>query len=79
MRGLTIIMVDVSRINELLKKGGADQHIRGALLACIDKYNAVLKGDVPEAMEALEEGDYKFAEQGATDASLEARLCEENF
>ncbi|RVW26476.1 Cell wall / vacuolar inhibitor of fructosidase 1 [Vitis vinifera] len=82
VRGLAIIMVDVikrdtvsilSRINELLKKGGTDPHTRGALLDCIDKYNAVLKGDVPEAMEALEKGDYKFAEQGATDASLEAR------
>ena len=88
VRGLAIIMVDVikrdtvsilSRINELLKKGGTDPHTRGALLDCIDKYNAVLKGDVPEAMEALEKGDYKFAEQGATDASLEARVCEENF
>lgn len=56
-----------------------DDHTRGALLDCIDKYNAVLNGDVPEAMQALDTGDYKFAEQGATDASLEAKLCEESF
>lgn len=90
VRGLAIIMVDVikrdatsilSRIQGLLKKGGSgtDPQTHKALLVCIGKYKAVLKGDVPEAMEALKKGDYKFAEQGATDASIEAKLCEDNF
>ncbi|KAF3456387.1 hypothetical protein FNV43_RR01037 [Rhamnella rubrinervis] len=85
--GLGLIMVNVikakatktlNHIRVLLKRGpGAVE--RRALISCVENYEAILKGDVPEAIEALTKGDYKFAEQGSNDAANEANTCEREF
>lgn len=85
--GLGLIMVNIvkakatttlNRIRALQKgRWGAAQ--KRALVSCGGNYDAILKGDVPEAIEALTKGDYKFAEQGANDAANEATTCEREF
>ncbi|XP_015867819.2 cell wall / vacuolar inhibitor of fructosidase 1 [Ziziphus jujuba] len=85
--GLALILVNkiksqatktLNHINSLLKRSpGAGK--RRALDSCYSKYDAILKGDVPEAIEALTKGDYKFAEDGANDAANEANSCERGF
>ena len=69
------------RISELLTAGnGPDPKTKAALRRCVELYdNAVLKADIPSAMEALRTGDPKFAEQGANDAANEADSCERDF
>ena len=43
-------------------------------------YNVVVQAKIPEASEALTEGDDpKFAEQDMNDVGLEADLCENSF
>ncbi|KAI4334777.1 hypothetical protein L6164_013487 [Bauhinia variegata] len=87
VRGLAQIMVQVmkgrandamQKIIQLLQKG-TDPKQKKALSSCADDYKAILEADVPMAIEALEKGDPKFAEDGANDAALEANSCEENF
>lgn len=87
VQGLALIMVDavkakaketLNHIHGLLKqspKPGDQQH----LSSCGDNYNAILEGDIPEAIEALRTGNYKFAEQGTNDAANEADSCEKKF
>ncbi|KAB5541209.1 hypothetical protein DKX38_014183 [Salix brachista] len=43
------------------------------------RYDAVIKEDIPESLQALRLGNYKFAEGGTTDAAFEAKSCEEEF
>ncbi|XP_057958254.1 cell wall / vacuolar inhibitor of fructosidase 1-like [Malania oleifera] len=85
---LTLIMVDAVKaaasdalnlINQLTRKGSRDPAVRKNLADCADEYDAILKADVPVAVEALTKGDYKFAEEGATDAANEAEFCEKGF
>ncbi|RDX94088.1 Cell wall / vacuolar inhibitor of fructosidase 1, partial [Mucuna pruriens] len=85
--GLAQIMVKVMkakandalrRIHELQRVGSGPQE-RKALSSCADKYKAVLIADVPQATEALQKGDPKFAEDGANDAANEATYCESDF
>ncbi|KAI3459199.1 hypothetical protein Pfo_015862 [Paulownia fortunei] len=84
--GLGLIMVGavkaktkqaLSAINKLSKSG--NPKLSQALQQCTDAYNAVLKADVPEAVEALTKGDPKFAENGMADAAVEADSCEGGF
>ncbi|KAK4280503.1 hypothetical protein QN277_012124 [Acacia crassicarpa] len=42
-------------------------------------YEMMLDIDVPEAIEALEKGNPKFAEDGVKDMGNEAVYCEEEF
>ncbi|GAU19181.1 hypothetical protein TSUD_198630 [Trifolium subterraneum] len=66
----------LNKIHQLQKLGyGA----RKALNSCGDKYKAILVADIPQAIEALEKGDPKFAEDGANDAANEANYCENEF
>ncbi|BAT82787.1 hypothetical protein VIGAN_03285000 [Vigna angularis var. angularis] len=58
---------------------GAGPKQRRALSSCASKYKAVLIADVPQATEALQKGDPKFAEDGANDAANEATFCESDF
>ncbi|TKY54271.1 Cell wall / vacuolar inhibitor of fructosidase 1 [Spatholobus suberectus] len=85
--GLAQIMVKVmkAKANDALKRihelqrVGAEPKQRRALSSCADKYKAVLIADVPQATEALQKGDPKFAEDGANDAANEATYCESDF
>ncbi|KAK7348026.1 hypothetical protein VNO80_22574 [Phaseolus coccineus] len=85
--GLALIMVNVMKakaydalkiIHDLQKKGAGPKQ-QGALKSCASNYNAVLVADIPEATEALQKGDPKFAENGANDAANEATYCEDEF
>ncbi|CAJ1940798.1 unnamed protein product [Sphenostylis stenocarpa] len=85
--GLALIMVKVmkAKVNDGLKrihdlqKGGAGPNLKKALSSCADSYNSVLTTDIPEATEALQKGNPKFAQDGANDAANEANYCEEDF
>ncbi|KAK9179149.1 hypothetical protein WN943_028347 [Citrus x changshan-huyou] len=78
VQAIALIMVDIIKA----KAGGALQHIeklkqkypalRVPLSACKDRFNAIIIGDVPQAVEALTKGDPKFAVDAANDAALEA-------
>ncbi|PON93147.1 Pectinesterase inhibitor domain containing protein [Trema orientale] len=87
VRGLALIMVDVltakaretlNHIHELLEQSPKPDQ-KQPLSCCNNYYEAILEGDVPEAIEALTKGNYKFAEQGSDDAAIEAELCEKKF
>ncbi|WVZ09225.1 hypothetical protein V8G54_013755 [Vigna mungo] len=85
--GLALIMVkamkakanDALKIIHDLQREGAGPKQRRALSSCYSKYKAVLIADVPQATEALQKGDPKFAEDGANDAANEATYCESDF
>ncbi|CAK8563826.1 unnamed protein product [Lathyrus sativus] len=86
VNGLAIIMVNVikskanvavNKINQLNGSIPPDQN--EALKSCADKYNAILVADVPQAIEALQKGNPKFAVDGANDAANEANSCENGF
>ncbi|KAL5065557.1 hypothetical protein RYX36_027294 [Vicia faba] len=84
--GLAQIMVKVmkAKANDGLNKIHRLQRVRNigarkALSSCGDKYKAILVADIPQAIEALEKGDPKFAEDGANDAANEASYCESEF
>ncbi|XP_027333209.1 cell wall / vacuolar inhibitor of fructosidase 1-like [Abrus precatorius] len=87
VNGLAQIMVKVmkAKANDGLKKIhelqrlGAGPTQRKALSSCADKYKAILIADIPQATEALQKGDPKFAEDGANDAANEATYCESDF
>ncbi|MBA0624233.1 hypothetical protein Godav_009623, partial [Gossypium davidsonii] len=67
-------------IDELLQDGLAlDPEMQKALTSCAERYNVIIRGDVPEINEALKTGDYKFAVKGADDAAIEANSCEIEF
>ena len=67
-------------IDELLQDGLAlDPAMQKALTSCAERYNVIIKGDVPEIIEALKTGNYKFAERGTNDAAIEANSCEMEF
>lgn len=83
--GLALIVVDavkakatsmVTTINKLKK---SKPEYKQELEDCSTRYNAILKADVPEAIEGLKKGDPKFAEDGMNDAAIEAEFCENNF
>ncbi|KAF7837693.1 cell wall / vacuolar inhibitor of fructosidase 1-like [Senna tora] len=78
MTGLALIMVNAIKATAQQAQTKIQQELKGhgsqkkALNSCAERYRAVVEGDVPEAIEALQKGDPKFAEQGANDAALEA-------
>ncbi|XP_020234156.1 cell wall / vacuolar inhibitor of fructosidase 1 [Cajanus cajan] len=83
--GLALITVDVikakaneglNKINQLLKGGGNNKR---ALLSCVDKYKTILVADIPQATQALNFGNPKFAEDATSDSVVEATSCEEGF
>ena len=86
--GLALVTVDaikakatatLDRINGLLGTT-PDPKTKAALSHCGELYdNAVLKADIPSAIEALKKGNPKFAEQGVNDAANEADSCERAF
>ena len=85
VQGLALVMVDIVRakasttlkfINQELKRS---PELRRPLRFCASSYDAILTADIPEAIEALQKGDPKFAENGTNDAAVEASSCEDSF
>ncbi|KAJ9181777.1 hypothetical protein P3X46_005835 [Hevea brasiliensis] len=85
VRGLALIMVNKVKakatislhlINQLSQKSLG---LKNPLSYCADNYDAILSADIPEALEALQKGDPKFAQDGVKDAANEANLCEAKF
>ncbi|KAI3792257.1 hypothetical protein L2E82_06132 [Cichorium intybus] len=82
---LGLIMVGATRV----KATQAIQHIkslyrshpelRRSLNQCAQMYMAVVKADVPSAIQALDGGQPKFAEDGMADTAVEAQACERSF
>ncbi|KAJ9153455.1 hypothetical protein P3X46_026890 [Hevea brasiliensis] len=70
----------LERINHLLEYSSnlTQKELQG-LRACADRYSVIIKGDVPQAIDALRTGNYKFAQEGINDAAIEAISCEEEF
>ncbi|KAI9081091.1 hypothetical protein K1719_036850 [Acacia pycnantha] len=86
--GLGLIMVKLitakakateNKIDNLLRGGGLNKKQRQALKSCRGMYEMVVEIDVPEAIEALEKGNPKFAEDGVKDMGNEAVDCDEEF
>lgn len=73
----------LKHINNLLQRSSRDNSLsekeRRELKACADRYSVIIKGDVPQAIDAMRTGDYKFAEEGTYDAAAEAMSCEEEI
>ncbi|EEF36859.1 cell wall / vacuolar inhibitor of fructosidase 1 [Ricinus communis] len=74
----------LNRINELLEQSqrgsrSHDQKEQQELRDCADRYNEILKGDVPQAMQALHKGNFRSAKERTFDAAAEAISCEEEF
>ncbi|KAI3822336.1 hypothetical protein L1987_09925 [Smallanthus sonchifolius] len=53
--------------------------LRRALNECAQMYIAVVQADVPSAVQALDGGQPKFAEDGMADTAVEAQACERSF
>ncbi|XWS21958.1 hypothetical protein CRYUN_Cryun30bG0102700 [Craigia yunnanensis] len=67
-------------IDELLQDGLAlEPAMQKALTSCAERYNVIIRGDVPEIIEALKTGNYEYAERGTNDAAIEANSCEMEF
>lgn len=88
IKQLSLIMVDIAKakavtnlkhIKELLKRSTTTGKVKQALSYCVDYYNTIVEADVQVATDALQKGDYKFAEQYSNDAGIEANECENGF
>ncbi|KAK9079560.1 hypothetical protein SSX86_001232 [Deinandra increscens subsp. villosa] len=53
--------------------------LRRSLTECGQMYIAVVRADVPSAVQALDGGQPKFAEDGMADTAVEAQACERSF
>ncbi|XP_022761287.1 cell wall / vacuolar inhibitor of fructosidase 1-like [Durio zibethinus] len=62
-----------------LLTGAKDPKLKMALRDCVDYYNAIIKYDVPVAIEAIAKGNPKFGVQSLNDAANEADACERKF
>ena len=86
--GLAIIMVDtiktkatatVAQINTLLGSN-PDSKTKNGLDGCLMIYsNEILNSDIPSAMEGLQKGNPKSAEQSMNNAANDADRCEGAF
>lgn len=83
--GLALVIVDAIKVkatlalDEIKKLQNSNPEYNFHLFECGVLYNAILKADVPEAMEGLIKGVPKFAEAAMDDAALEVRVCEQRF
>ncbi|XP_039055185.1 cell wall / vacuolar inhibitor of fructosidase 1-like [Hibiscus syriacus] len=62
-----------------LLKVTKDPNLEMALSEYVDYYNAIVKYDIPEAIEAVVKGDPKFGAEGVNDAANEADACGRRF
>ncbi|PWA72117.1 Pectinesterase inhibitor [Artemisia annua] len=53
--------------------------LRHSLNECAQMYMAVVRADVPSAIQALDGGQPKFAEDGMADTAVETQACERSF
>ncbi|KAF2290482.1 hypothetical protein GH714_013598 [Hevea brasiliensis] len=68
----------LKHINNLLQRSSSlSEKVRQELKACVDRYNVIIKGNVPQSIDALRTGHYKFAQEGTYDAATEAMSYEE--
>ncbi|GAV80881.1 PMEI domain-containing protein, partial [Cephalotus follicularis] len=88
VKGLAYIMVGtintkatdtLNVIDKLLGETTERTRGRQALTVCAELYDIIIEQDVKQAIEAIDKGDYKYAEQGTYDAAIEANSCEEEF
>lgn len=83
--GLGLVLVDAVKakatftVDSIKKLKGSNPEFILPLIECSILYNAILKADIPEAIEALRKGVPKFAENGMIDAALEVQICENSF
>ncbi|KAA8527346.1 hypothetical protein F0562_034939 [Nyssa sinensis] len=81
--GLIIVAAVKAKVKNTLKLikqlEGSNPRLKAPLSDCNQVYNAVVIADIPEAVEALTKGDPKFAENGMSDAAIEAQQCESGF
>ncbi|XP_065860189.1 cell wall / vacuolar inhibitor of fructosidase 1-like [Euphorbia lathyris] len=82
--GLALILMDLLK-NETTKSVQFVKQLRGKrpdlekpLKSCDSDYDAILTADVP-AIQALELGNPRFAEDGMNDVDIEATSCENEF
>ncbi|KAI3706895.1 hypothetical protein L6452_24950 [Arctium lappa] len=66
----------IQRIKTLYR---SHPELRRSLNECAQVYMAVVKADVPSAVQALDGGQPKFAEDGMADTAVEAESCERSF
>ncbi|CAK7330283.1 unnamed protein product [Dovyalis caffra] len=87
VQGLAKIMVHtinarathtLRRINKLLQHKH-ETNVKQAIRSCAYRYYAIIKEDIPQSLQALRLGEYKFAEGGTMDAAFEAESCEKEF
>ncbi|KAK9292192.1 hypothetical protein L1049_020153 [Liquidambar formosana] len=87
VQGLALIITDMvlgnatdtlALIEDLLKQI-KDPSLEKALAYCAELYIPVVKYDLPQAIEALTKGHYKFANYSISEAGNQADTCEKNF
>lgn len=87
LNGLAKIMVSIVLSNttstldyiQALLKEAPEPGLQRALANCAELYIPVVKYSLPQAIEALSEGHYGFANYGISDAAKEADACEKTF
>ncbi|KAJ8765875.1 hypothetical protein K2173_020391 [Erythroxylum novogranatense] len=84
--GLGLIMVSIVKdkatetLNLIKQELEKSPELKVPLSACSQNYRyGILEADIPEATEALEKGNPKFAEDGMNDCVNETKSCEEGF
>ncbi|XP_028756284.1 cell wall / vacuolar inhibitor of fructosidase 1-like [Neltuma alba] len=68
-----------NKINQLLKSEHLEPKQEKALRSCAESYKIMIDVFVPKIDRALELGNPKFAEEGATSMGLDAKVCDEGF
>ncbi|KAI3687645.1 hypothetical protein L1987_81345 [Smallanthus sonchifolius] len=76
---LGLIMVSATKAKSTRAIQQIKSLYRRALNECAQMYIAVIQADVPSAMQALDGGQPKFAEDGMADTAVEAQACERSF
>lgn len=83
--GLGLVIVDAlkdkatSTVNAINRLKRSNPEFILPLIECSILYNAILKADIPEAIEGLRKGVPKFAEAGMADTAVEVQGCENSF
>lgn len=87
VKGLAKIMADIllssatdalNYMEELIKQA-PEPELERSLAFCAELYIPVVKYTLPQAIDALTSGQYKFASYGISDAAKEADACEKKF
>jgi pectinesterase inhibitor-like protein len=87
VKGLAQIMADILLGNvsdslnyiEGLVKQAPEEQLERCLAYCAELYIPVVKYTLPQAIEALSKGQYRFANYGISDVAKEADTCEKKF